>query len=167
MNEYAILLRLLTQSGNPIGAGVEDMLDALGLPDDVGKHVLFKRLGELEKKLEPIGLKVRFNPVSKVFHLDTHSKLDDVIEDTQLPDRLAATLLIIITLVYQEGKAVSVNRVREFRRKSRRSVLDDIRELRDMGYVEYDRKSDQVQPGARVSFEVDYERFFRRLSGEQ
>ncbi|MHA1944094.1 MAG: hypothetical protein ACW96M_06835, partial [Candidatus Thorarchaeota archaeon] len=71
MNEYAILMKLLTRSGDPIGAGVDDMLDALGLPEDIGREVLFRRLGELHSRLEPVGLTIKHNPVSSVFFVDT------------------------------------------------------------------------------------------------
>lgn len=165
MNEYAILMKLLTRTGNPIGAGVEDMLDALGLPEDSGRHILFRRLGELHKRVSPIGLVVKHNPINHVFYIDTSSQTDSIVEDSILPDRLAATLLIVITLAYQEGGVVSIDRVRKFRRKSKRGVVADLRELADMGYIELDSKKKEVQPGTRVAFEIDYERFFRKLAG--
>lgn len=165
MNEYAILMKLLTRTGTPMGAGVEDMLDSLGLPEDVGRHVLFKRLGALHNKLLPLGLVIKHNPVSHVFYVDTSSQTDSVVEDSILPDRLAATLLIVITLAYQEGGIVSIERIRKFRKKSRRGVLTDLRELAEMDYVVLDTKANEVRPGDRVAFEIDYERFFRKLTG--
>ncbi|MFW9806259.1 MAG: hypothetical protein ACFFFK_05970 [Candidatus Thorarchaeota archaeon] len=167
MNEYAVLMKLLTRSGNPIGAGVDDMLDALGLPEDMGRDILFKRLGELQSRLEPVGLTIKHNPVSSVFYVDTslQSKMSQT--ETTLPDRLAATLLIIITLAYQEGGWVSFDRVREFRKKSLRGVMVDLRELQNQGYVEIDSASKRVRLGLRVPFEIDYEIFFRDLVAER
>ena len=164
MNEYAILMKLLTRSGVPIGASVEDMLDALGFPEDSGRHILFQRLGALHKRLSPVGLLIKHNPMNHVFYLDTSFQTDILSEETPLPDRLAATLLVVITLAYQEGGWVSVDRVREFRRKSKRSVMEDVRDLTSLSYLEIDDQKKKIRPGMKVAFEIDYESFFRRLS---
>ena len=166
MNEYSFLIKLLTRSGDPIGAGVDDMLDALGLPEDVGREILFRRLSELHTRLEPLGLTIKHNPVSSVFYMDTliQSKMKQ--EDSMLPDRLAATLLIVITLAYQEGGWVSFDRVREFRKKSLRGVMEDLRELQKQGYIEINQAGKRVRLGLRVPFEIDYEAFFRDLVSE-
>ena len=167
MNEYAILMKLLTRSGDPIGAGVDDMLDALGLPEDLGREVLFRRLGELHSRLEPIGLTIKHNPVSGVFYVDTSLQTKMMQEDTVLPDRLAATLLIVITLAYQEGGWVSYDRVREFRKKSMRGVMEDLKDLQNQGYIELDQAGKKARLGLRVPFEIDYEAFFRDLVSEK
>ncbi|MCK5152454.1 MAG: hypothetical protein KAQ65_11450 [Candidatus Thorarchaeota archaeon] len=164
MNEYSILMKMLTRTGDPIGAGVDDMLDALGYPENIGRHVLFQRLGELHSRIEPIGLAIRHNPVSHVFYIDTDPRKEILLEDTPLPDRLAATLLVVITLAYQEGGWVSIDRIRQFRRKARRSVVTDLRELGEMGYIDVDTRAGKARPGTRVAFEIDYEGFFRKLA---
>lgn len=163
MNEYIILMRLLTRPGNPIGAGVEDMLSALGFPEDAGRHILFKRLGSLDRLLSQVGLKIRHNPIDHVFYLDTVVRSEKLLEESILPDRLAATLLVVITLAYQEGGWVSMDRVSEFRRKTRRGVREDLKELALQGYIEFDDTGIHVRPGSRVAFEIDYEAFFKRL----
>ncbi len=167
MNEYAILMKLLTRSGDPIGAGVDDMLDALGLPEDIGREILFRRLGELHNRLEPVGLTVKHNPVSGVFYVDTSLQTKMKQEESPLPDKLAATLLIVITLAYQEGGWVSYERIREFRKKSMRGVMEDLRDLQARGYVELDKITKRVRLGLRVPFEIDYEAFFRDLVTEK
>jgi len=166
VNEYAILMKLLTRSGDPIGAGVDDMLDALGLPEDIGRETLFRRMGELHQRLEPVGLTIKHNPVSGVFYVDT-SLQTKMMQESPLPDKLAATLLIVITLAYQEGGWVSYDRVREFRKKSLRGVMEDLRELETQGYVELDKAAKRVRLGLRVPFEIDYEAFFRDLVEEK
>jgi len=167
MNEYAILMKLLTRSGNPIGAGVDDMLDALSLPEDIGREILFRRLGELHSRLEPVGLTIKHNPVSSVFYVDTSLQTKMKQEESLLPDKLAATLLIVITLAYQEGGWVSYDRIREFRKKSMRGVMEDLRELQSQGYVELDKVAKRARLGLRVPFEIDYEAFFRDLVAEK
>jgi len=164
MNEYAVLVKLLTRTGTPIGASIEDMLDALGLPEDVGRHILFQKLGGLHDRLRPIGLYIKHNPVSGVFYLDTSDDVAVAQDSTALPDRLAATLLIVITLAYQEGGWVSIDRVREFRKKALQGVMSDLRELQNQGYVEIDQDKKQVRLGIRVPFEIDYEAFFKNLA---
>jgi hypothetical protein len=164
MNEYAILMKLLTRTGNPIGASVEDMLDALGYPEDTGRHVLFQRLGGLHERIKPLGLYVKHNPVAGVFYIDTSNQIDLAQESTTLPDKLAATLLIVITLAYQEGGWVSVDRVREFRKKAIRGVMEDLRDLQSQGYVELSQDKKQVRLGTKVPFEIDYESFFKELA---
>jgi hypothetical protein len=165
MNEYAVLMRLLTRTGTPMGAGVEDMLEALGLPEDTGRHMLFRKLAGLYRELVPIGLIIVHNPMNHVFYLDTSLQADSLIEESPLPDRLAATLLVVVTLAYQEGGWVSFERVKEFRRKSMQSVRDDFRELLTQNYLDVDFDGKRVRPGLRVPFEIDYEAFFRRLAG--
>lgn len=162
MNEYAVLIKLLTRTGTPIGASVEDMLDALRLPEDTGRHLLFQKMGSLHKRVTPIGLFIRHNPVAGVFYLDTSDEVN-LSQTAALPDRLAATLLIVITLAYQEGGWVSVDRVREFRKKALRGVMTDLRELQGQGYVELDQDKKHVRIGTRVPFEIDYEAFFKEL----
>ena len=164
MNEYAILMKLLTRTGNPIGASVEDMLDALGYPEDTGRHVLFQRLGGLHERIKPLGLYVKHNPVAGVFYIDTSNQIDLAQESTTLPDKLAATLLIVITLAYQEGGWVSVDRVREFRKKAIRGVMEDLRDLQSQRYVELSQDKKQVRLGTKVPFEIDYESFFKELA---
>jgi hypothetical protein len=163
MNEYAMLVKLLTRTGNPIGASVDDMLDALGLPEDLGRDTLYRRLSELYSRLEPLGLTIKHNPVSGVFYVDTALRS----ESATLPDRLAATLLIVITLAYQEGGWVSFDRVREFRKKSMKGVMEDFRELQNQGYIEIDQLGKRVRLGLRVPFEIDYEAFFRDLVSDK
>ncbi|MFX0106734.1 MAG: hypothetical protein ACFE7R_00455 [Candidatus Hodarchaeota archaeon] len=163
MNEYAIIMRLLTKPGNPMGAGIDDLLGALSLPEVVGRHVLFQHLGALSKELAPIGLSIKHNPIDHVFYLDAEPGGESPFRETILSDRLAATLLTVITLAYQEGGWVSLDRVREFRRKARRGILTDLRELESMGYVEIDDTKKNARPGPRVAFEIDYEAFFKRL----
>ena len=167
MNEYAILMKLLTRSGDPIGAGVDDMLDALGLPEDIGRETLFRRLGELHSRLGPVGLTVKHNPVSGVFYVDTSLQTNLKQDASSLPDKLAATLLIVITLAYQEGGWVSYDRIREFRKKSMRGVMEDLRELQLQKYVELDRVAKRARLGLLVPFEIDYEAFFRDLVAEK
>jgi hypothetical protein len=163
-NEYTIIMRLITRPGTPIGAGMEELLDALGLPEQTGNHMIIKHLSSLHQQIRPLGLVIRHNPIAKVFYLDTASRTEMVDEDTALPDRLAATLLVVLTLAYQEGDWVTFDRIREFRRKALRSVVEDLRELAELGYIELDRKGRTARPGSRVGFEIDYESFFRRLS---
>ena len=163
MNEYSVLVKLLTRTGTPIGASIDDMLDALGLPEDFGRHILFQRLSSLQERLRPVGLFIRHNPVSSVFYIDTSDKVSLPQDSAILPDRLAATLLIVITLAYQEEGRVSIERIREFRKKAHEGVMADLRELQDKGYVEIDQDKKHVKLGTRVPFEIDYEAFFRDL----
>ena len=163
MNEYAILIRLLTRSGDPIGAAVDDMIDALGLPEDAGRHIVYQRLASLHELLAPLGLIIRHNPTSHVFYLDTSSETDSLPEDAPLSDRLAATLLVLITLSYQLQGWVPIDNLVDLRGKSKRSIMEDLKELSLLGYAEIEDKKTRARPGKRVSFEIDYEKFFRRL----
>ncbi|MFQ5833270.1 MAG: hypothetical protein ACE5H4_11240 [Candidatus Thorarchaeota archaeon] len=163
MNEYGLLMRLLTRTGNPMGAGVEDMLSALGLPEDIGRHVLFQKLSSLHESLAPLGLIVKHNPIDHVFYVDTAIRGTHLFEEVAMPDRLAATLLVVITLAYQEEGWVSIRRVSEFRRKARRGVMSDLKELSVKGYIEFDSAGANVRPGPRSAFEIDYDEFFRKL----
>jgi hypothetical protein len=165
LNEYAILVHLLTKAGEPIGASVEDMLEVLGLPE-IGRSVLFNKLAGLQKVLTPLGLVIKHNPISHVFYLDGVSSSDTFFDDSLLPDKLAATLLVVITLAYQEGGWVSFSRIKEFRKKSMKGIRDDLKELSRAGYVEIDQARSQTRPGLRASFEIDFERFFSNLAGD-
>ncbi|RDE11690.1 MAG: hypothetical protein C4K48_11130 [Candidatus Thorarchaeota archaeon] len=167
MNEYAVLVKLLTRTGTPIGASIDDMLDALGLPEDVGRHVLFQKLSDLHERVRPLGLVIKHNPISGVFYLDTSSEVRLPQDGTTLPDRLAATLLIVMTLAYQDGGWVNVERVREFRKKALQGVMVDLRELQSQGYVELDQDRKRVRLGTKVPFEIDYEAFFKDLAESQ
>lgn len=166
MNEYAALIRLLTKAGNPIGASVEDMLEVLGLPE-IGRATLFDRLAGLQKALRPLGLTIKHNPISHVFYLDSVSGYESLFDDSHLSDKLAATLLVVITLAYQEGGWVSFSRVKEFRKKSMKGIREDLRELSRLGYLEIDQAGNKVRPGLRTPFEMDFEQFFSKLATEK
>ncbi|MCF2136834.1 MAG: hypothetical protein K9W43_06270 [Candidatus Thorarchaeota archaeon] len=163
LNEYSVLMNLLTRTGKPIGADVEDMLDALGYPELEGRAVLFGRLAALHNLLEPLGLSIKFNPIDRVFYIDVQPTKDMDIAQEVLPDRLAATLLAVMTLAYQKGGWVSVKQVQGIRKKSLRSIREDLRDLAKSGYIEFDRNSGDVRPGVRVPFEIDYEEIFKNL----
>lgn len=164
MNEFAVLMRMLTQPGTPRGAGVQDMLDAMGFPEETGRSVLFRKLGQLEQQLTRLGLQIRHNPIHHVFYIDIQEDIDVPVTEGHLPDRLAATLLVVLTLTYQEGGWISVKRVKKFRKKSLRSVRADLRELEAMDFVQLNDDNQKVRPGYRVAFEVDHDSFFRELS---
>ena len=164
MNEYAIIMKLITRPGNPMGAGIDDILDALGLPEGAGNYIAIQHLAGLHKQLSKMGLMIKHNPIANVFYLDTTEEIKLQEEETHLPDRLAATLLVVITLTYQEGEWVPFSRVKEFRNKAMSGIRQDLRELQDLGYVEIDKKGKRVRPGSKVGFEIDYESFFRKLA---
>jgi hypothetical protein len=164
VNEFAVLMRLLTQPGVPKGAGVQDMLDGMGLPDETGRSILFKKLGQLERQLTKLGLQIKHDPIHHVFYIDIKENIEVPITEGHLPDRLAATLLVVLTLTYQEGGWVSIQRVKKFRKKSLRSVRSDLRELEKLDFAQLDDKNQKVRPGYRVASEIDYESFFRKLT---
>jgi hypothetical protein len=163
MNEYAALIQLLTKAGNPMGASVDDMLEVLGLPE-IGRTVLFHRLASLQKALTPLGMKIKHNPISHVFYLEGSVGYESLFEASHLSDKLAATLLVVVTLAYQEGGWVSFSRVKEFRKKSMKGIKEDFRELTRLGYLEIDQVGKRVRPGLRASFEMDFEQFFMKLA---
>ncbi|UCE09715.1 MAG: hypothetical protein JSW61_12190 [Candidatus Thorarchaeota archaeon] len=167
MNEFGILIRLLTRTGDPIGASVDDMLEALGLPEVSGRHPLYRKLAGLHRRLTPVGLAICHNPVHHVYYLDAVVEADAEVHGSALPDRLAATLLVVITLAYQEGGWVRIDQVRELRKKSLQGVRADLRELASLGYVEVDKGSKKVRPGMRVPFEIDYDTFFSELGSSK
>ncbi|MBS3795487.1 MAG: hypothetical protein KGY80_11350 [Candidatus Thorarchaeota archaeon] len=164
MNEFTVLMRMLTQPGVPRGAGMQDLLDGMGLPDETGRSVLFKKLAHLEEQLTKLGLQIKHDPIHHVFYIDVQETVEIPITEGRLPDRLAATLLVVLTLTYQEGEWVSIQRVKKFRKKSLRSVRADLRELEDMDFVQLDNDNSKVRPGYRVASEIDYETFFRKLT---
>ncbi len=165
MNEFMVIVRMLTRPGSPMGAGVDDLLDALGLPEDVGPSVLFRLLAALHRLLSPLGLLVRFNPVTQTFFLDTR-RVRTPIGGLPLPDRLAATLVAVIVQSYVSRGWVSIDQIRDVRGKTPRGIREDLRQLADLGYVELDRGQGQLRarPGVRLTFEVDVADLFRRLS---
>jgi len=164
VNEFAVLMRLLTQPGVPKGAGIQDMLDGMGLPDEAGRSILFKKLGQLERQLTGLGLQIKHDPIHHVFYIDIRENIEVPITEGHLPDRLAATLLVVLTLTYQEGGWVSIQRVKRFRKKSLRSVRADLRELEDLSFIQLDDDNQKVRPGYRVVSEIDYDSFFRKLT---
>ena len=146
-----------------MGASVDDMLEVLGLPE-IGRSVLFHRLASLQKALKPLGMTIKHNPISHVFYLEGSLGNESVFDDSHLSDKLAATLLVVITLAYQEGGWVSFSRVKEFRKKSMKGIQEDFRELSRLGYLETDQIGKKVRPGLRASFELDFDQFFTKLT---
>ncbi|MHA1246971.1 MAG: hypothetical protein ACTSPE_06560 [Candidatus Thorarchaeota archaeon] len=166
LNEYSVMVQLMTRRGRPMGAAIDDLLNALGYPESAGRGVLFHKMAALHKLLRPLGLALRYNPVDAVFYIDVTGP-ETLPSRGILSDRLAATLLVVITLSCQEGGWVPIKRVRSLRRKTLRGLMTDLRELESMGYVEFDQSGKSVRPGVRVPFEIDYEGFFRQLSSTE
>lgn len=96
MNEFTILMHLLSDKSNKIqiGASKRDILNKLNL-NGKNEALHFENLiTQLSNYIKPLGLQIRFNPLSSHWYLAFQIEASDYVSANPFADkpRLAATL---------------------------------------------------------------------------
>jgi len=132
LNEVSLIFTALLWRGLS-GCTVKELAERLGLKGELGEIHVLKTLGVLDAMIKPLGLAVKYNAAAKTW-IVTY-RWSRLAPPAELPKRLKATLAAVVKVQGARGEA-SVEDVQKERGKSRRSVLEDLRELERIGLVE-------------------------------
>ncbi|MEM3465706.1 MAG: hypothetical protein QW566_04455, partial [Candidatus Jordarchaeales archaeon] len=115
------------------GISVSDLAKTMGLRGELGEWYALRTLIGAAKYMRLLGLTLRFNPVTGTWIVTYRSR--ETAGGAGLPRRLKATLAAVVEAQGGRGSAL-LEDIQRLRGKSRRSTLDDLRELEEMGLVE-------------------------------
>ncbi|MEM1658346.1 MAG: hypothetical protein QXK94_04845 [Candidatus Jordarchaeales archaeon] len=147
MNEYEVVFASMVASGWR-GVSVRDVARVLGVEGELGEWYAIRTLVGMAKILRPLGVVLKFNPVTGMWVATQSSK---TAKAAGLPKRLKATLAAVLRVQSELGVA-SIEEVVKVRGKSRRSTLADLRELEEKGLVERVGKNEFRVSGVLAPF---------------
>jgi hypothetical protein len=174
MNEFSILTHLLSQmqynlesthiNTSEHGCTDTDMIDALGFSGKYAKIRLYSLLEAYQQAIKPFGLLLKKNPLNGRWFL---GKPPAIIEATfsnpfQNKSRLAATLMVIVSLILIYQKPVEKARIKEIRNKQ--SIEDDLQELETMGFITISQSTVSLHP--RLGYFIDFDKFVSDLESQ-
>ena len=166
MNEFTILVYLLGKKTNnfEIGATKEEIIKKLNVQGK-NESVYFQNLiVQLSNYLEPLGLQIRFNPLSSRWYLAFEMATSDFIYANPFEDkpRLAATLFCILICCLRNAGIGKIHDIEKLRKK--KTVRDDLKELRNRGYIEIADDLGQVRLTPLIGYQLDLNKLFIKLS---
>jgi hypothetical protein len=166
LNEFTILLYLLSRkkSSFDVGASKEEIIKSLSLQ---GKNeaVHFQNLiVQLSNYLEPLGLQIRFNPLSSNWYIAFEMATSELIYANPFEDkpRLAATLFTALICCLKNEGSTTIGEIGKLRKK--KSVLEDLKELRNRGYLELDQNLKQIRLTPLIGYQLDLNKLFIKLA---
>lgn len=166
MNEFTILMHLLCRkkSSFDVGASKEDIIKNLSLQ---GKNeaIYFQNLiVHLSNYLEPLGLQIRFNPLSSHWYIAFEMATSELIYANPFEGkpRLAATLFTALICCLKNNGSTNISEIGKLRKK--KSVIDDLKELRNRGYLEFDQNQKQVRLTPLIGYQLDLNKLFIKLA---
>ncbi|HMF31197.1 MAG TPA: hypothetical protein VKK79_07275 [Candidatus Lokiarchaeia archaeon] len=162
-NEFSVLMYLLTRASNTEkGASEGEILDALHMPEKLGKAELQKKLEAFDTYLQPLGMHVRSNPLDDHWFVAFRDEITDLADINPFggKPRLAATLLATIICAFKFGKQIPVEAIHEIRQK--KSVEQDLKELQRLHYLELTGSTASLTP--LIGYQLDLLALFEGIS---
>jgi hypothetical protein len=167
MNEISILMHLLSRKSGKyqIGASKKEILDMLNITHK-NKELYFQELIiNLSKYIEPLGLQIRFNPINSNWYISHDSQITDLTSANPFENkpRLAASLFCALVLsINNPTGIVKVSEIQEIRKK--KTIYEDLDELEKLGYLEVDKKLEQIKLTPLLGYHLDLDKLFINLA---
>ncbi|MFX1279066.1 MAG: hypothetical protein ACFFA3_06590 [Promethearchaeota archaeon] len=166
MNEITILMHLLSKKQGKfhIGASREDILEKLNL-NGKNESIYFEDLiTQLSSYIEPLGLQVRFNPISSTWFIAFGSESSDFVSANPFANkpRLASTLFYTIVCCLERHGQAKIQNVKDLRKK--KHVIDDLKELEKLGYIELDKNLGTVRLTPLIGYQLDLNKLIINLA---
>ncbi|MHA1987838.1 MAG: hypothetical protein ACW98D_14480 [Promethearchaeota archaeon] len=166
MNEFTILMHLLSKTSDSfeMGATKEDILKKLNLHNK-NESVYFQNLiVQLSNYLGPLGLQIRFNPLSSRWYMAFEMATSDLVYANPFEDkpRLAATLFCVLICCLKNTGIGKIHDIEKLRKK--KTVIDDLKELRNRGYIKIDDDLGQVVLTPLIGYQLDLNKLFIKLT---
>lgn len=166
MNEVSILMHLLSKREDLscIGATEEQILEALNITYK-NKSLHFQTLiTELSKIIAPLGIEIRFNPLNAHWFITFEPEVSDIINSNPFGKHpsLGASLFCILACCLKNSGFSTIQEIHKIRKK--KTVIDDIKQLEEKGYIEYDKKKNRISLTPLIGYHLDLDKLFLRLS---
>ena len=166
LNEITILMHLLSNRVNisEIGATKEEILKALNIKSK-NESIYFQDLiTNLSNYIEPLGLQIRFNPLNSHWFTTFDSDVSEFVSANPFEGRprLAATLFCTLVCCVKNLGVSKIHEIQELRKK--KTIVEDLNELRKMGYLELDKDLGQVRLTPLIGYQLDLEKLFVKLA---
>jgi len=166
MNELTILMHLLSKKGSnsQIGATQEEILKALNVKDKNRTIYFQDTIKNLSNYIEPLGLQVTFNPLNSYWYISFDPETTEFLSANPFEGnpRLAATLFCILVTCFNSAGETTIQKIKEIRKK--KGVLEDIKELKKMGFVNLERNLNKVSLSPLVGYLIDLEKLFLKIA---
>ena len=145
----------MKRDSNLIGASKKELIENLGIKGKNSSVYLQKLIIELSNYLEPIGLQVRYNPLNSYWFITFESEISEVLLANPFERRpsLAATLFCVILYCLKSSGSAEIADIQKIRGK--KSIIEDIKELEGLGYLEIISKSNQVRLTPLIGYKLD------------
>lgn len=166
MNELTVLMHLLSKKINnsQIGATEEEILNALNVKNK-NRAIYFRNMiKNLSNYLEPLGLQVRFNPLNSFWYISFDPETTELFSTNPFEGnpRLAATLFCTLISCFNSSGETTIQKIKEIRKK--KGVLEDLRELKKMGFVNLERNLNKVSLTPLIGYLIDLEKLFLKIA---
>jgi len=166
MNELSILMHLLSKKVKlyQMGATEEEILDALNIKNKNRSFYFLTLLTNLSNHVEQLGLQVRYNPLDHHWFLSFDTDVSDVISANPFEDKpkLAATLFCTLVCCFNNSGIGKIHDIRDLRQK--KLVLEDLRELEKLGYLNIDKLQGQVSLTPLIGYTLDLDALFLKIA---
>jgi hypothetical protein len=166
MNEFTILMHLLSKTADrfEMGATKEEIIKKLNLQNK-NESVYFQNLiVQLSNYLGPLGLQIRFNPLSSRWYIAFEMATSDLVYANPFEDkpRLAATLFCVLICCLKNSGISKIHDIEKLRKK--KTVIDDLKELQNRGYIEIEDDLGQVTLTPLIGYQLDLNKLFIKLT---
>ena len=166
MNEFTILMHLLSKTADrfEMGATKEEIIKKLNLQNK-NESVYFQNLiVQLSNYLGPLGLQIRFNPLSSRWYISFEMATSDLVYANPFENkpRLAATLFCVLICCLKNNGIGKIHDIEKLRKK--KTVIDDLKELQNRGYIEIDDDLGQVTLTPLIGYQLDLNKLFIKLT---
>jgi len=166
MNEISILMHLLSRKKNiyQIGATKEEILEILNVKSKNDSIYFQNLINGLSNYLIPLGLQIKFNSLNSHWYINYDSEVTELISANPFEGRpsLAATLLCTLTSCLRNSGASSIQEIKKLR--SKKEVIDDLKELEKKGYLVINKTANQVQLTPLIGYKLDLHKLLVKLS---
>jgi hypothetical protein len=118
---------------------------------------------QLSNYLRPLGLQIRFNPLSSRWYIAFEMATSDLIHANPFEDkpRLAASLFCVLICCLKNSGIGKIHDIEKLRKK--KSVVEDLKELRNRGYIEISDDLGQVKLTPLIGYQLDLNKLFIKL----
>jgi len=166
MNEFTILMYLLSSKKDKIqiGATKEEILKAINIHNR-NESIHFENLiTHLSNYIEPLGLQIRFNPLSSCWYIAFNRYTSDFFSANPFEgkSRLAATLFCIMICCLKNLGIAKIQDIKEIRKK--KFIIEDLKELQNRGYIHLDKKLGKVSLTPLIGYKLDLNKLFIKLA---
>ncbi len=174
MNEYTILMHLLTRTKQGIsndkldiiGASVEELCDNLHFTGKFAKIQLHELMDQFSKAISIFNLQLKQNPFNFRWYLTQSSEIEEIFNSNPFngKPRIAATLCTVLSLCLTNSGKIDINSVKKIRNK--KDIIKDLHELEKSNFIIMEKKSNQISINPNLGYYLDIEGFLNLLENE-